>query len=107
MSNDLLINIIGLFLNLIGSIITGMAIGKYLKSVNYSFLAIEKSLDSIADSITDPSQTVFIIQGLDKHRLRGLKRDKFFTFIGLTLIVVGFALQLFSTLIQANCLCQK
>jgi uncharacterized membrane protein YidH (DUF202 family) len=107
MSSDLILNVIGLFLNLIGTIIIGLALGKYLRSVSNSFLALEKSIESIADSLNNPNQSAFLLQGLDRHRLKGQKRGKLFTYIGLMLIIVGFALQFLSTLIQANCLCQK
>ena len=100
----LIFNLVGLLLNLIGTLIVGLALVKYLKSVDNSFLALEKSIESIANIINNTNQKAFIFQGMEQHRQRGKRREKLFTFIGLMFIILGFTFQLLSTLIQTNCI---
>jgi len=88
------INIIGLILNLTGAIILIFSFGKYFKAVDNSFSAMEKSLDSIADTLNKPNQPGVIFQGMDEHRKRGVKKSKRLTQLGLFLIIIGFLFQL-------------
>jgi hypothetical protein len=62
--------------------------------VDNSFSAMEKSIESIADTLNNPNQPGVIFQGLDQHRKRGIKNSKQLTQLGLFLIIIGFLLQL-------------
>jgi hypothetical protein len=84
------IDIIGLSLNLIGTIVAGLSGGMYLKLVNASLTAHQLFIETY----TNKQSNVVVFTGLEKHRESALKNALIGTTIGLILIVIGFALQL-------------
>ena len=94
MNINIILNLTGLSFNLTGTIIISFSLRKYFKSVDNSFLALEQSIESISSMLNNQQLNAFITAGMDIHRKKGQKQIAAFTFIGLLLIVLGFALQI-------------
>lgn len=93
------VNLVGLIINLVGVIILSFSFGKYFRAVDNSFSAMEKSIDSLADTLNNPNQSAVIFQGMENHRILGVKNSKFLTQLGLFLIMIGFLLQVIALII--------
>jgi len=83
MESSVILNIIGISFNLIGTILISCSLKRYFKSIDNSFLAIEKSIESISDMLNNKQLNAFIIEGLEMHRKKGQKEIITFTFFGI------------------------
>ena len=96
MNTTELINLLGLNLNIIGTIMLAISLNKYLTSLHASIAFHDLTIKSILKK----EQTVKYADGLDDILRKGTKSSKVRTTIGLIIIVVGFILQLIPILFQ-------
>ncbi|MBK9403543.1 MAG: hypothetical protein IPN57_03245 [Ignavibacteria bacterium] len=92
------LTIIGLFLNTIGSIILAIALNKTTKMLDTSITALEHFKDTYLRG-----GDVLSFTGMDTHRKKALKNSKVITNIGLTLLILGFVLQIISLTANQTC----
>ena len=92
------LTIIGLFLNTIGSIILAIALNKTTKMLDTSITALEHFKDTYLRG-----GDVLSFTGMDTHRKKALKNSKVITNIGLTLLILGFVLQIISLTANHTC----
>lgn len=90
-----MLSIVGLVLNTVGSVILAIALNQTTKMLDTSITALEHFKDTLLSG-----GDVVSFGGLDKHRKSALKNAKWLTNAGLTLLVVGFVLQLISPLFK-------
>ncbi len=100
MESSTLLILVGLILNLIGAFILAFSLTSYIRAVNNSFAALENSLDMIANTLNNPSQPAVAFQGLDIHRNRGGRKAKGMTIVGLSIMIIGFVIQILAIIIQ-------
>ena len=86
------LNILGLSLNIFGTVIIAFSLNVYMKSIRLAIEAHEVSIDSIID----PKKTPTLFKGIEKHLSKGKTYSAIFTWIGLAIVVVGFICQLMS-----------
>jgi hypothetical protein len=81
----------GLTLNTIGSVFLAFSLNKTTKMLDTSITALENFKDTYLSG-----GDVLSITGMDTHRKKALKNSKIVTNIGLTLLILGFVLQIIS-----------
>jgi hypothetical protein len=85
----------GLTLNTIGSIFLAFALNKTTKMLDTSITALEHFKDTYLGG-----GDVLSFTGMDTHRNKALKVSRRLTNIGLTLLILGFVLQIISLTIN-------
>ncbi len=90
-------SIIGLSINIIGSIFLAISLNSIIKAYNSSITALEHFKDTILEG-----ENVVSYTGLDKHRKNALKDNKALTAIGLVMLIIGFILQLLSIVMNVS-----
>lgn len=93
-----MIAIIGLLANLIGTLILALALGKYYKWINNSLDVHELFIDSYSNN-----KDVIAVTGTDRHRANTYKTAKKWMVLGIIMILLGFALQLWSVIDKPHC----
>ncbi len=89
---------VGLCFNTIGSIILAIALNKTTKMLNTSITALEHFKDTyLSDS------DILSFTGMDTHRKKALNNSKRLTNIGLSLLILGFVLQIISLTTSQTC----
>jgi len=86
-----ILSLSGLTLNTIGSVFLAYSLNRTTKMLNTSVTALEHFKDTYLSG-----GDVLSFTGMDIHRNRALKKSRFLTNIGLTLLIVGFVLQIIS-----------
>jgi hypothetical protein len=86
-----ILTLAGLTLNTVGSIFLAFALNKTTKMLDTSITALEHFKDTYLSG-----GDVLSITGMDSHRNKALKKSRRLTNIGLTLLVLGFVLQIIS-----------
>lgn len=81
----------GLTLNTIGSIFLAFALNKTTKMLNNSITALEHFKDTYLSG-----GDVLSFTGMDIHRKIAFKNSRLLTNIGLSLLILGFVLQIIS-----------
>jgi len=81
----------GLCFNTIGAIILAIALNKTTKMFDTSIVALEHFKDTYLSG-----GDILSFTGMDKHRKRALQNSRDLTNIGLTLLILGFVLQIIS-----------
>ena len=96
-----LINLSGLTLNIIGTILLAISLNKYLTSLHASIVFHDLTIKALLNQ----QQKVPYADGLDNVLKKGTSSSKIRTTLGLTIIVIGFTLQLIPLLSQMlnNC----
>lgn len=84
------LSIIGLSLNIIGTIILAYSLSSYIRSMR---LAIDANYTSIL-SFSQNNLPKIVISGTDKHMDNDKKNSGLYTRIGVILILIGFVFQL-------------
>jgi hypothetical protein len=84
------LNLVGLSINVLGTLVAALSGGLYLKLVNTSISALETTLQAYFS----PSRGVPVFTGLDKHRETAMRRGLIGVGWGLVLIVIGFIFQI-------------
>ncbi len=90
-------SIIGLSINIIGSVFLAISLNSIIKAYNSSITALEHFKDTFLST-----KDVVSFTGLDKHRKNALKNNKTLTGIGLIMLIIGFILQLLSIVMNLN-----
>jgi len=90
-------SIIGLSINIVGSVFLAISLNSIIKAYNSSITALEHFKDTLLSG-----SDVVSFTGLDKHRKNALKSNKTLTVIGLVMLIVGFILQLLSIVMNIN-----
>lgn len=83
------VNIIGLVLNIIGTIILAFSLNAFLNAVKLSLKAVE--IERLSKISHKPR---LIITGTDNHLTKGEKKSNALLKFGITLVILGFILQL-------------
>jgi len=91
------INVVGLFLNIAGTIILAISLGRYLLGLHMMTMAHELFLLAI----NQPPMPIVQFTGTDTHVDKGRRRAKWLSFLGLTLVIAGFVAQVWA-LLQAG-----
>jgi len=86
-----LLNVVGLSVSIIGSIILAVSLNKFLKMIDSSILALELFRETFLSN-----GNVVQITGMEKHRNHTKTKAARNTLIGLVLIILGFVCQLLS-----------
>jgi hypothetical protein len=89
------LNIIGLFANILGTVILAFSLNNYIRSIRNAINAHEIYIRSV----NDPSLPKIVISGTDQHMNRDKKTSNVVTLIGIILVVAGFVFQLYSNFI--------
>jgi len=97
MNCSIYISIIGLTINIIGSIFLAISLNKIIKAYNSSITALEHFKDTFLSG-----KDVLSFTGLDKHRKNALYNNKTLTQTGLVMLIVGFILQLLGILLNTG-----
>ena len=90
-----IISLMGLILNTIGSVILAFSLNKITKMFNTSITALEHFKDTFLSG-----GDVLSFTGMENHRNKALKISRRMTNIGLTLLILGFVLQIISLTIK-------
>lgn len=88
----------GLTLNTIGSVFLAFSLNKTAKMLDTSITALEHFKDTYLSG-----GDVLSFTGMDTHRKKALKNSKSVTNIGLTLLILGFILQIISLTTNQTC----
>ena len=88
-------SVAGLTLNTIGSIFLAYSLNKTTKMFDSSVTALEHFKDTYLSG-----GDVLSFTGMEKHRNKALKISRRLTNIGLTLLILGFVLQIISMTIN-------
>ena len=88
MQNVDLINFIGLVLNIIGSIIIALSLGKYLLSIHGSVAIHDMQLKSLINK-----DDKILVGNIGNLLTKGSKNARIATLIGLIILIAGFVLQ--------------
>jgi hypothetical protein len=91
MATTTILNIAGLSLGFIGTLVVAFSAGLYFRLVDASIGALETTIGAL---LNPSSGIVPLIKGLDRHREREMRRSSIRLWVGLALIALGFALQL-------------
>jgi uncharacterized membrane protein len=86
-----ILTLAGLTLNTIGSVFLAFSLNRTTKMLNTSVTALEHFKDTYLSG-----GDVLSFTGIDIHRNRALKNSRILTNIGLTLLILGFVLQIIS-----------
>lgn len=86
-----ILSLSGLTLNTIGSVFLAFALNKTTKMLGTSITALEHFKDTYLSG-----GDVLSITGMDAQRNKALKNSRSLTNIGLTLLILGFVLQIIS-----------
>ena len=86
-----LLSLSGLTLNTIGTVFLAYSLNKTTKMLDTSITALEHFKDTYLSS-----GDVLSFKGMDTHRNKALKNAKRLTNIGLTILILGFVLQIIS-----------
>lgn len=86
------LNIIGLIANIIGTIILAFSLSSYIRSIRMAIDAHEL----FVISHNHPTKPIIQISGTDIHMNRDKKRATLFSWLGVSLVVIGFICQLSS-----------
>ena len=86
-----ILTLAGLTLNTIGSIFLAFALNKTTKMLDTSITALEHFKDTYLSG-----SDVLSFTGMDTHRKKALNNSRRLTNIGLTLLILGFVLQIIS-----------
>lgn len=89
--------IIGLSINIIGSVFLAISLNSIIKAYNSSITALEHFKDTFLGG-----KDVVSLTGFEKHRKNALKNNKTLTGIGLVMLIIGFILQLLSIVMNLN-----
>lgn len=90
-----IISLMGLILNTLGSVILAFSLNKVTNMLNTSISTLEHFKDTYLSG-----GDVLSFTGMDKHRNKALKISRLMTNIGLTLLILGFVLQIISLTIN-------
>lgn len=93
-----LLTLLGLTLNTIGSVVLAFSLNKTTKMLDTSITALEHFKDTYLSG-----GDVLSFTGMDTHRKKALKNTKAMTNIGLTLLILGFVLQIISMTTTQTC----
>lgn len=77
--------IIGISINVVGSVLLAISLNSIIKAYNSSITALEHFKDTLVDG-----GDVVSFTGLDKHRKNALKNNRSLTVIGLLMLIIGF-----------------
>lgn len=83
--------IIGISINVVGSVLLAISLNSIIKAYNSSITALEHFKDTLVGG-----GDVVSFTGLDKHRKNALKNNRSLTVIGLLMLIIGFFFQLLS-----------
>jgi hypothetical protein len=86
-----ILTLAGLTLNTIGSVFLAFSLNRTTKMLNTSVTALEHYKDTYLSG-----GDVLSFTGIDIHRNRALKNSRILTNIGVTLLILGFVLQIIS-----------
>jgi hypothetical protein len=89
------ISIIGISINVFGSVLLAISLNSIIMAFNSSITALEHFKDTILNG-----GDIVTFTGLDKHRKNALKNNKSITQIGLVMLILGFVLQLVGILLN-------
>lgn len=92
--------LLGLSLNLIGSIILAFSLNKTIEMLGTSISALEIFKDTYLNR-----GDIVSVEGMDKHRKRVFNKAKGMTNFGLTFLILGFVLQILGITLNQLCLC--
>jgi hypothetical protein len=95
MENDCL-NVIGLILNILGTIILAFSLTAFLKAIKLSLNAIE--LERLSE--IHPTKPSLKVTGTDVHVKNGERKSNFLLWLGIILVILGFIFQLIPYLIK-------
>lgn len=84
-----IINLTGLFLNIIGSILLGVSLSRYLTSLHGAIYFHDKQIQSLVNG-----DSIVLSADIANMLKRGVQNSRTRTKIGLILIVTGFVIQL-------------
>lgn len=87
--------IIGLSINITGSVLLAFSLNKIIKAYSSSIIDLEHFKDTFLSG-----GNVVSFTGLDKNRKNAKRNNKTLTVIGLVLLMIGFVFQLISILIN-------
>lgn len=85
------LNVIGLSSNIIGTIILAFSLSDYIGAMRLALDAHELFIMSYLNNTGKP---IVRVTGMDWHLKKGEKAGKYFTFLGVFLVILGFILQL-------------
>lgn len=94
--DSLILNIIGLLSNIIGSIILAFSLGSYISSLRLAIDAHELQLLSILN----PNKPLIQVTGVDVHLNRDNKLSNIKTWVGVILLIGGFIIQIVALFVQ-------
>lgn len=89
MENDCL-NVIGLILNIVGTIILAFSLTAFLKAVKLSLDAIE--LEKLSEF--HPTKPSLKVTGTNIHLKNGERKSNFWLWLGILMVILGFIFQL-------------
>lgn len=78
MTCETILNLVGLSLNLTGSIFLAISLGRYLKSVDTSFSALETSIKTLAGMLNNSNNTGVLKTFGNKRTAILLSNPRFF-----------------------------
>ncbi|WP_445956230.1 hypothetical protein [Yeosuana sp.] len=97
MNCSIYLSIIGVTLNIIGSILLAISLNKIIKVYNSSITALEH----FKNTFLGGNDMVSFV-GLDQQRKNALSNNNILNQIGLLLLIVGFILQLISIIMNTS-----
>ncbi len=89
------LNIIGLFANIVGTVILAISLSSYIRSMRLAIDAHELYILSV----NHPTKPIVVMTGTDVHMDRDKKKSNFLSWLGIVLVIGGFVSQLSSYLI--------
>jgi len=89
------LNIIGLVLNILGTIILAFSLSGYINSLRMAIDAHEIFITSL----NHPSKPVVQVTGTDVHMNKDQKKSTVLLWVGVLIVVLGFFCQLLSYLL--------
>lgn len=84
-----ILNLTGLFFNIIGSILLGVSLSRYLTSIHGAIFFHDKQIQSLINR-----DSKILIADVANILKTGVENSRLRTTVGLILIVTGFAIQL-------------
>jgi hypothetical protein len=90
-----LLSLIGLLLGLVGSGVLAYGLDQLLRMLKTSVDALDMTVQQVALG----AREVVVMGGLDKHRESALRSAAIRTRVGFWMLIVGFALQAYGTIL--------
>jgi hypothetical protein len=98
MTTPQLLSILGAAAGSLGSIITAFSVNGVLRALRLGNEAVATSIQSIAESIAHGGN-IFVFNGQDEHYRRAARVSGWIVWVGVSLLIAGFALQALSMLL--------